>query len=115
MDGRELHARRLALGLSQGALADALAVTQASVSRWEAGARRIPPGIGDELVDLEDRVEDLVAAHLAAQAEVLHVPDDGASDADLAAVAAARALVAQRRAGGPIAHILPTPTTGDPR
>lgn len=51
----ELLPRQLALGLSQDALADMLAVTQASACRaGKRGARRIPAGINDELVDLED-------------------------------------------------------------
>lgn len=37
--GAELYARRLALGLSQAGIAQALGVTQATISRWEAGLR----------------------------------------------------------------------------
>ena len=115
VEGRELHARRLALGLSQDALADMLAVTQASVSRWEAGARRIPAGINNELIDLEDRVEELVATHLRAGREVIEIPAGAGPVVALAAVAAARALVARRRAEGTVTHILTTSASGEPQ
>ena len=41
--GAELRKKRLAVGLSQEALARALSVSVSSVSKWESGARRIRP------------------------------------------------------------------------
>ena len=43
MTGAELRKKRLAVGLSQEALARALSVSVSSVSKWESGARRIRP------------------------------------------------------------------------
>jgi transcriptional regulator with XRE-family HTH domain len=107
MDGRELYARRLALGLSQPALAAVLDTTQATVSRWEAGTRRIPPGIEDELHQVEQRVGAAADALVAAAPAVIALPDtaDGPT-----AVAAARALVALRETGV-TTHITPGPDT----
>lgn len=110
MDGRELYARRLALGLSQPALAAVLGTTQATVSRWEAGTRRIPPGIENELRRLEGRVGLAASQLVAASPTVIALPDtaDGPS-----AVAAARALVALRETGV-TTHIRPTLGPGTP-
>jgi transcriptional regulator with XRE-family HTH domain len=41
--GAELRKKRLAVGLSQEALARALSVSVSSVSKWESEARRIRP------------------------------------------------------------------------
>ncbi|GAA2179940.1 hypothetical protein GCM10009785_08770 [Brooklawnia cerclae] len=55
MNGVELAARRIALGLtSQGRLADVLGVSQPAVSAWEKGTRGIPEGIDGEIEQLEE-------------------------------------------------------------
>jgi len=47
MTGPELRARRLAMGLSQDALANLLGITQAAISRWEHGRRMLMPKMLD--------------------------------------------------------------------
>lgn len=60
LTGIEVQARREALGLTQFDLATALGVSQASVAAWEAGRRRVPDGIHDEIRTLEDRLDALI-------------------------------------------------------
>lgn len=57
----ELRCRREALGLTQTSLADLLSVKQATVSAWETGTRRIPPGVEANLADAEELVADLAS------------------------------------------------------
>ena len=45
MDGEQFHQMRLALGLSQSAIAAALGVDQGTISRWEGGKARIPSAV----------------------------------------------------------------------
>jgi len=58
--------RRELLGLSDGWLADHLAVTSRSVRRWETGQYPIPVGVADELEALHRRTLDQVASTVAA-------------------------------------------------
>ncbi|WP_286958872.1 helix-turn-helix domain-containing protein [Arsenicicoccus sp. UBA7492] len=96
ISGPEVAARRLALGLSQAALADVLGVKQATVSRWEAGARVPGAGVDAELAVLEDQLEQLVEQQVRGDGVVY--PAAGGVPWDvLGAVAAARAGVARRR------------------
>lgn len=60
MNPIELKARREALGLNQTDLARVLGVKQVTVSAWEVGRNPIPAGIDGELIELEERVEDLI-------------------------------------------------------
>lgn len=54
MEPADLIAARAALGLSQSALAAALGVDQATVSRWEAGKARIPAPVVLALATLKE-------------------------------------------------------------
>ncbi|WRS29594.1 helix-turn-helix transcriptional regulator [Actinomycetaceae bacterium MB13-C1-2] len=56
----ELVARREQLGLSQSALAEALAVAQTSISKYELGTREVPDWMEDELTGLEALQESLI-------------------------------------------------------
>ena len=47
---------RTSAGVSQSALAQALGVTAASISRWESGARRPGPGILPHYLSALDRL-----------------------------------------------------------
>jgi len=108
----ELRARREALGLSQGLLADWLGVRQATVSRWEAGKQPIPgdhpgePGVEAKLARLEDAVEGLIDRAVAAiDAAADAADDDGfegvvlyVGDTDVDGVPAAAHRVAMARA-----------------
>lgn len=55
MTPTELRSRRLALGLSQQKLAEALGVQRLAVIRWEKGDRSIPPYLALALESLERR------------------------------------------------------------
>src|SRR3990172_6168736 len=57
MDAAEFAAARIALGLSQSAIAQALGVDQATISRWEAGKVRIPASIELALATLKENQE----------------------------------------------------------
>lgn len=63
MTSAELRQRRLALGLTQRALADRLRVTVTTVSRWEIGASPIPPWLDVALRGIE------LASHTTSAAE----------------------------------------------
>ncbi len=56
MDAQQLIAARRALGLSQAALAQALGVDQATVSRWESGKARIPGAVELALAKLKESI-----------------------------------------------------------
>lgn len=95
ISGDELRARRLALGLSQHALADALSVRQATVARWEAGDRHAPASIDDDLAALEDQLETWSNEQVR---DGVTIPPFGKDARTLIrTVAAARALVKNRR------------------
>ncbi len=53
MDAAEFAAARIALGLSQSAIATALGVDQGTISRWESGKVRIPAAIQLALATLK--------------------------------------------------------------
>lgn len=55
MNPAEFTATRTRLGLSQSALAAALGVDQATVSRWEAGKARIPAAVELALTSLKEK------------------------------------------------------------
>ncbi len=55
MTPSELRTRRLAIGLSQQKLAEALGVQRLAVIRWENGDRGIPPYLALALETLERR------------------------------------------------------------
>ena len=55
MNTAEFTAARNALGLSQSALAGALGVDQATVSRWEAGKARIPAAVELAIATLKEK------------------------------------------------------------
>src|SRR3990172_931942 len=57
MDAAEFAAARIALGLSQSAIAPALGVDQATISRWESGKVRIPAAIELALATLKENLE----------------------------------------------------------
>jgi D-3-phosphoglycerate dehydrogenase len=57
MDAAEFAAARIALGLSQSAIATALGVDQATISRWESGKVRIPAAIELALATLKENLE----------------------------------------------------------
>jgi D-3-phosphoglycerate dehydrogenase / 2-oxoglutarate reductase len=56
MDASRFVADRTALGLSQAAMATALGVDQATVSRWESGKTRIPAAIEVALAALKENL-----------------------------------------------------------
>lgn len=99
----EVKARREALGLSQDRLADWLDVKRATVSRWETGRQPIPDGVGDDLLDLEVSVGELVAAYVrsgrAGEALLVSEGDDEDFPACSRRVALARALFELRSEG----------------
>lgn len=90
-----MRARRLALGLNQAALADALSVRQATVARWEAGDRAIPDRTHEQLAALEDQLEEWVAEQTSGKVTIAPIGKDATTL--MRTVAAARALVQQRR------------------
>lgn len=111
--------------MSQSLLASVLAVRQAMVSMWEAGARPMPEGIDAELADLEQTVLDLtdrmveLAGEHAAEVLIVHATDESLWAAHpemdgipalLQRVAAARALV-ELRAEGHQVEIVQRPVT----
>lgn len=51
MTGEDLKARRLALGMTQARLGDALGVPQPTIARWEAGMRMDNPRLLDLALD----------------------------------------------------------------
>lgn len=110
MEPIELQARREALGLPQGLLADRLGVAQNTVSQWESGKRRIPTGIDAELWMLEQQVATLTedfAAQVRENAEpqpLVALPGAGTPER-LARVAAARAAAASRELGVTVALV----------
>ncbi|MCO5200656.1 MAG: phosphoglycerate dehydrogenase [Chloroflexi bacterium] len=57
MDAAEFAAARIALGLSQSAIATALGVDQGTISRWESGKVRIPAAIQLALATLKENLE----------------------------------------------------------
>ena len=57
MDAPEFAAARIALGLSQSAIATALGVDQGTISRWESGKVRIPAAIQLALATLKEKLE----------------------------------------------------------
>jgi D-3-phosphoglycerate dehydrogenase len=57
MDAPEFAAARVALGLSQSAIATALGVDQGTISRWESGKVRIPAAIELALATLKENLE----------------------------------------------------------
>lgn len=57
MDAPEFAAARIALGLSQSAIATALGVDQGTISRWESGKVRIPAAIELALATLKENFE----------------------------------------------------------
>lgn len=57
MDAPEFAAARIALGLSQSAIATALGVDQGTISRWESGKVRIPAAIQLALATLKENLE----------------------------------------------------------
>lgn len=94
INGNEFRARRLALGLSQQALADALSVRQATVARWESGDRHPPANIDDDLATLEDQLETWLNEQVR---DGVTIPPFGKDARTLIrTVAAARALVMNR-------------------
>jgi transcriptional regulator with XRE-family HTH domain len=60
--GRALRRFRVLNGIKQGDVADRLAVTQASVSRWESGAHLPEPA-------MRDRILAMIAAHAGNDAD----------------------------------------------
>lgn len=86
----ELRARRLALGLSQAQLADALDVKQAMISYWETGKRLIPSGIASDLAGLEAWVQARIQQYVQAGSSLITVDPDSPWDG-MELVAAARA------------------------
>lgn len=84
-----LRARREALGLTQGSLAELLLVQQASVSRWEGGDRAVPGWLDEKLGDLEDafavlldelaeQIEHASALHNLAEVQIVTYAEDEA-------------------------------------
>lgn len=57
MDAAEFAAARIALGLSQSAIATALGVDQGTISRWESNKVRIPAAIELALATLKENLE----------------------------------------------------------
>ncbi|HML99622.1 MAG TPA: phosphoglycerate dehydrogenase, partial [Tepidiformaceae bacterium] len=57
MDAARFAAARMALGLSQSAIATALGVDQGTISRWESGKVRIPAAIQLALATLKESLE----------------------------------------------------------
>ncbi len=57
MDAAEFATARIALGLSQSAIAAALGVDQGTISRWESGKVRIPAAIQLALATLKESLE----------------------------------------------------------
>lgn len=53
MTGADLRSRRRALGMTQGALASALGVTDRTVRLWEAGHHAIPAWVPLALATVE--------------------------------------------------------------
>ena len=62
IDRLELIARREALGFSRADLAEALGVSFDTAKSWELGRTRIPAGVRDDLVSLEEAMDDAVDA-----------------------------------------------------
>lgn len=62
MDPVELRARRVALGLSQLELAEMLACTQSTISRWEGGfaSPRDPASVDSVLQEAEGLADELI-------------------------------------------------------
>ncbi len=56
MEPTAFTSTRTSLGLSQAAIASALGVDQATVSRWEAGRTRIPASVGIALEALKEKL-----------------------------------------------------------
>lgn len=61
MEAAELIANRQGLALSQAAMASALGVDQATISRWEAGKARIPSAIDLALARLKETRQPMAA------------------------------------------------------
>lgn len=57
MTGDELYRTRFGLGLTQAELAEALMISEALVSRMEAGTRNISPRTARDLAKLVERSE----------------------------------------------------------
>jgi transcriptional regulator with XRE-family HTH domain len=75
MDAIELRARRLALGLTQPALADHLGNGQSTISAWEQGKYPIPPGLEDDLAALEAAQGDLIRRMSESDAAAVIIDD----------------------------------------
>lgn len=75
MYGIELRARRLALGLTQPALADELDVSQPTVSYWEKDKYPIPRGVDLDLHELEAERDQLVEMIREADPEVILIDE----------------------------------------
>ncbi|MDO5067643.1 MAG: helix-turn-helix transcriptional regulator [Propionibacteriaceae bacterium] len=102
MNPLELRAHRLALGLNQATLAKMIGVKQNTVSRWEKGTAPIPPGVGDDVIALADRLADLTDSCTTQGRETgtITVVDDPTQPiAAVLLVAAARAQAALRTQG----------------
>jgi hypothetical protein len=56
MSPAELRCRREALGLSQWALGEALAIPQVDISRMELGSQPMPPSLGCGVESLENQM-----------------------------------------------------------
>lgn len=82
-NGIEVQARREALGLTQPRLAEYLGVAQPTISSWERGTRKVPPGILAEIEHLEERysaLEDAMCDVVESMAEppvlITHATDE---------------------------------------
>ena len=60
MESAEFSVVRVALGLSQAAIASALGVDQGTISRWESGKARIPAAIELALVTLKENSHPMI-------------------------------------------------------
>lgn len=104
-----LRARRLALGLDQGDLAQVLGVKQLTVSRWETGERTIPRGVFRELRALEAAQDSLEVLYQSSKSDlVIYASDEefwaahpSLKGVPLAVQQVAVARVARRRAAKP--------------